>query len=92
VHALFAALARATGTALQVESYQVSSVTTGDDAQGQASLSTRHHGEELTASATSTDILEASALAWLALAQRIARRPGPAVAPTRDIAASEARA
>jgi hypothetical protein len=55
-------------------------------------LSTRHHGEELTASATSTDILEASALAWLALAQRIARRPGPAVAPTRDIAASEARA
>jgi 2-isopropylmalate synthase len=77
---------------VDVESYAVHSVSSGEDAQGQASLSTRHHGEELTASATSTDILEASALAWLALAQRIARRPGPAVAPTRDIAASEARA
>src|SRR3546814_20634625 len=34
VHALFAALARATGMALQVDSYHVSSVTHGEDAQG----------------------------------------------------------
>src|SRR3546814_15662930 len=38
VHALFAALARATGMALQVDSYHVSSVTHGEDAQGQASV------------------------------------------------------
>ena len=74
VHALFAALARATGTALQVESYQVSSVTTGDDAQGQASLTARVHGEEVTGSGTSTDILEASAHAWLDIANRALRR------------------
>ncbi|GIX38499.1 MAG: 2-isopropylmalate synthase [Silanimonas sp.] len=74
VHALFAALTEARGLHLDIESYAVHSVSSGEDAQGQASLSTRHEGEELSASATSTDILEASALAWLALAQRVARR------------------
>ncbi len=103
VHALFAALTEARGMHVDVESYSVQSVSGGEDAQGQASVSTRHQGEELTASATSTDILEASALAWLALAQRIARRPGPgadadatatpyAVEPEHGIARTEARA
>lgn len=90
VHALFAALTEARGMHVDVESYAVHSVSGGEDAQGQASVSTRHHGEELTASATSTDILEASALAWLALAQRIARRPGPASAPIHASAESAA--
>jgi 2-isopropylmalate synthase len=83
VHALFAALARGTGTQLQIESYQVSSVTTGDDAQGQASLTARIRtdggvDEEVTGSGTSTDILEASALAWLEIVNRIHRRLAPA--------------
>ena len=77
VHALFAALTEARGLHFDVESFAVTSVSSGEDAQGQANVSTRHNGEELSASATSTDILEASALAWLALAQRIARRPAP---------------
>ena len=73
VHALFAALARATGLALEIESYQVSSVTTGDDAQGQAQVIARVDGAELTGSGTSTDILEASAQAWLDIANRLQR-------------------
>ncbi|GAA5082066.1 2-isopropylmalate synthase [Lysobacter panacisoli] len=73
VHALFAALARATGIALEIDSYQVSSVTTGDDAQGQAQIIARVDGRELTGSGTSTDILEASALAWLDVANRAHR-------------------
>ena len=81
VHALFAALGRATSLHLAVESYQVSNVTTGDDAQGQASLTARLHGadggvDEVTGSGTSTDILEASALAWLDVANRLHRRQG----------------
>jgi len=83
VHALFAALARATGIALAIHHYHVSSVTTGDDAQGQASVSAHVDGEELTGSGTSTDILEASALAWLDIANRVFRkqqRPQPAAA------------
>ena len=77
VHALFAALARSTQTHLQIESYEVSSVTTGEDAQGQASLTARVHGEEISGSATSTDILEASALAWLDIVNRVHRRAAP---------------
>lgn len=73
VHALFAALARATGIALEIDSYQVSSVTTGEDAQGQAQIIARVDGRELTGSGTSTDILEASALAWLDIANRLQR-------------------
>ncbi|MGH8077289.1 MAG: 2-isopropylmalate synthase, partial [Lysobacter sp.] len=73
VHALFAALARATGMQLDIDSYQVSSVTTGEDAQGQASITARIDGIELTGSGTSTDILEASAMAWLDIANRVLR-------------------
>jgi 2-isopropylmalate synthase len=81
VHALFAALGRATALQLDVESYQVSNVTTGDDAQGQASLTTRVRNadgghDEVTGSGTSTDILEASALAWLDIVNRLHRRQG----------------
>src|SRR3546814_7297158 len=77
VHALFAALARATGMALQVDSYHVSSVTHGEDAQGQASVTARVDGSELTGSGTSTDILEASALTWLEVANRVTRTRQP---------------
>ncbi len=82
VHALFAALARATGLHLDIESYHVSSVTTGDDAQGQASVTARFDGSELTGSGTSTDILEASAMAWLEIANRVlrTRQPQPCAA------------
>jgi len=82
VHALFAALGRATGLHLDIESYHVSSVTTGDDAQGQASITARVDGAELTGSGTSTDILEASAMAWLEIANRVlrTRQPQPCVA------------
>ena len=71
--ALFAALARATGLRVDVDQYHVSSVTTGDDAQGQASVTARVDGAEHTGSGTSTDILEASALAWLEIANRAQR-------------------
>ena len=85
VHALFAALGRATALQIDVESYQVSSVTTGEDAQGQASLTARIRNaggelEEVTGSGTSTDILEASALAWLDIVNRVHRRHGDTAA------------
>jgi 2-isopropylmalate synthase len=73
VHALCAALGRATGVALDIASYQVASVTGGEDAQGQATLAVRDGSDEILGSATSTDILEASALAYLDLVNRRAR-------------------
>ena len=59
-------------------------VTTGDDAQGQASVTARVDGAEHTGSGTSTDILEASALAWLEIANRAQRVRS--AAPEREAA------
>lgn len=86
VHALCQALSRATNLALELSSYQVQSVTMGEDAQGQATLSAHFNGEEFNGSGTSTDILEATALAWLDMANRCIR----VLENARRVAATEA--
>ena len=77
VDALFGALAAATGVQLQLESYQVHSVGIGADARGEASLSVRCDGVEYEGTGTSKDIIEASALAWLDVANRLLRQRSP---------------
>ena len=77
VDALFSALATATGVQLQLESYQVHSVGIGADARGEASLSVRCDGVEYEGTGTSKDIIEASALAWLDVANRLLRQRSP---------------
>ena len=77
VDARFAALAAATGVSLSLESYQVHSVGLGADARGEANLSVRHDDVEYRGSGTSRDIIEASALAWLDVANRILRGATP---------------
>jgi 2-isopropylmalate synthase len=74
VDALFGALSAATGVRLQLDSYQVHSVGIGADARGEASLSVRHNGVEYEGTGTSKDIIEASALAWLDVANRLLRQ------------------
>jgi 2-isopropylmalate synthase len=74
VDALFAALAMATGVDLVLESYQVHSVGLGRDARGEANLSVRYEGAEYDGTGTSKDIIEASALAWLDVANRLLRQ------------------
>lgn len=74
VDALFAALASATGVDLKLESYQVHSVGLGADARGEANLSVRYEDREYEGTGTSKDIIEASALAWLDVANRLLRQ------------------
>ncbi len=74
VDALFAALASATGVQLSLESYQVHSVGLGADARGEANLSVRQGEVEYGGTGTSRDIIEASALAWLDVANRLLRQ------------------
>ena len=74
VDALFAALASATGVQLSLESYQVHSVGLGADARGEANLSVRQGEVEYEGTGTSRDIIEASALAWLDVANRLLRQ------------------
>ena len=81
VDALFAALATATGVELALESYQVHSVGMGRDARGEASVSVRYGEDIHEGTGTSRDIIEASALAWLDVANRILRSAHAAQAP-----------
>ena len=86
VDALFAALAMATGVDLTLESYQVHSVGLGRDARGEANLSVRYEGEEYEGTGTSKDIIEASALAWLDVANRLRERSKSTVASAMAVA------
>ena len=81
VDALFAALAAATGVELALESYQVHSVGMGRNARGEASVSVRHGDDIFDGTGTSRDIIEASALAWLDVANRILRASRVVPAP-----------
>ncbi|KRG68596.1 2-isopropylmalate synthase [Pseudoxanthomonas dokdonensis] len=74
VDALFSALSAATGVQMTLESYQVHSVGMGTDARGEANLSVDVDGDEYEGSGTSPDIIEASALAWLDVANRLLRQ------------------
>ena len=87
VDALFAALAKATGVDLMLESYQVHSVGLGRDARGEANLSVRYDGIEYDGTGTSKDIIEASALAWLDVANRLLRARAGAIVK-REVAAA----
>ncbi len=87
VDALFGALAASTGVQLVLDSYSVHSVGIGADARGEASLSVRHDGVEYEGTGTSKDIIEASALAWLDVANRVLRQRQAAPSPSEAAAA-----
>jgi 2-isopropylmalate synthase len=74
VHAIFAAIERAAGTALTLKQYAVRSLSTGEDAQGEARVEVVADEREYRGRAISTDILEASALALVEVINRIERR------------------
>jgi 2-isopropylmalate synthase len=74
VDAVFAAMERITRMPLKVIDFHIRSVTIGGDAQGEASIEAEHEGRKISGRAVSTDILEASALAYLQVVNRIASR------------------
>src|SRR5262245_9437685 len=74
VDAVFKAIERITGIEVQLKEYHVRSVTAGEDAQGEAHVEARYNGRTLRGRAASTDIIEASALAFLQVINRIALR------------------
>lgn len=74
VDAVFKAIERITGIEVLVRDYRVRSVTVGEDAQGEAHIEVEHNGRTLAGRAVSTDIIEASALAFLQVINRAALR------------------
>jgi 2-isopropylmalate synthase len=78
VDAIFRAMERMTGVALRLTDYHIRAVTGGTEAQGEARLEARHGGRIVSARGVSTDVLEASARAYLNAINRVvaARRAG----------------
>lgn len=71
IDATFKALARATGYLdTSLTDYQVRSVTFGEDAQGQVTVHCEHEGRTVRGVGVSTDVIEASALAFLDVINR----------------------
>jgi 2-isopropylmalate synthase len=84
VDAVFKAIERITGIEVQLKDYRVRSVSVGEDAQGEASVEAIYNNKALSGRAVSTDIIEASALAFLQVINRIALRKaaGDRIRPT----------
>jgi 2-isopropylmalate synthase len=74
VEASFKALERATGVSLDLKNFEVRSVTMGEDAQGEVTVTVEYNGHSFRGNGISTDIVEAGALAYLEVINRICRR------------------
>ena len=65
VDACYQAISRMTGIAPELVDYSLHSVTKGTDALGEVAVKVRHQGMDVVGRGTSTDIIEASAKAYL---------------------------
>jgi 2-isopropylmalate synthase len=74
IDAVFKCIEKLTGIEVELRDYRIRSVTVGEDAQGEAHIETLYNGKVLSGRAVSTDIIEASALAFLQVINRIALR------------------
>ena len=74
IDALFTAISRLTGATSKVIDFRVRAVTHDMDALGEAYVEVEHNGRRLSARAVSLDVVEAAALAYLDVLNRIASR------------------
>jgi 2-isopropylmalate synthase len=70
IDAIFKTIEHVTGIDLKLRDYSVRSVTADEDAQGEAQIEAEHNGRTLRGRAISTDIIEASAQAFLQVVNR----------------------
>ena len=71
VDAVVKAIDHATGIHVQLRTFEVRSVTVGEDAQGEALLTVEHNGRSYRGAGISTNILESAARAYLEVINRI---------------------
>jgi len=84
VDAVFKTIERITGIDITLKEYHVRSVTVGEDAQGEAQIEAEHHGRTLRGRAVSTDVIEASALAFLQCINRALLRQQQRINPQTE--------
>ncbi len=84
VDAVFKTIERLTGINVTLRELHIRSVTTGEDAQGEASVECEYKGRTLKGRAVSTDIIEASALAFLQVINRALLRESMKMNPQTE--------
>jgi 2-isopropylmalate synthase len=89
VEAAFKAIERATGIEMELKNFEVHSVTVGDDAQGEVTVTLEYNGHSYRGNGISTDIVEAGALAFLEVINRVCRRKESGRADGPDNAAGK---
>jgi 2-isopropylmalate synthase len=77
VDACFKAIEKVTGIRVKLRDYQIASVSTGEDAQGEVSIEVEHPTGVYRGRALSTDIIEGSARAFLDVVNRISLKVAP---------------
>jgi 2-isopropylmalate synthase len=96
IDAVFKAIEEITGIQPNLRDYRLRNVTVGEDALGEAHVEVEYNDRSLTGRAVSTDVIEASALAFLQVINRIAMRKAhedrvlPTQPPPREPAATAA--
>ncbi len=71
IDAIYSVIQRITGVAVELRDYQIRAITQGKDAQGEVTVEVRHHELTVRGRAVSTDVIEASAEAYLTAINRI---------------------
>ncbi len=89
VNAIFLAMERITGVRLELKDYQLRAVTSGKEAQGEVRLEALCGKQTVSARGVSTDVLEASAKAYLSAINRAVSRAGGAKRAKRPKAAAK---
>jgi 2-isopropylmalate synthase len=84
--AVFKAIERLTGIDVQLREFRLRSVTVGEDAQGEAQIEAEYNGRVVIGRGVSTDIVEASAQAFVQVINRIAlRQSQPRLNPQTEV-------
>ncbi len=84
VDAIFKTIERITGITVKLREYHVRNVTVGEDAQGEARVEVEQNGRIHRGHAVSTDVIEASAQAFLQAINRMAMRRQPRLNPQTE--------
>jgi len=71
VDAIYSAIQRLTGVRVGLTDYRIRAVTKGKEALGEVQIELEHNGRKIRGRGISTDILEASAMAYLAAINRL---------------------
>jgi 2-isopropylmalate synthase len=90
IDAIYSTIQRITGVKVELLNYHLRAVTGGKDAQGEVVVEVRHHDKRSKGRAVSTDVIEASARAYMTALNRLRAAVPPT--PAAEAVAAEAHA